>query len=236
MTTKVAFIIPIKNEESSIENTYFFKTMLNSIVKTVNFDKYTIFIYLGYNTGDILGRQKNQDALKENFKCFNFDFFQFDNFVEKGHLTLMWNMLFDKAYFDDCEYMYQCGDDLKFFSENWLDDSVKILKENNNIGISGPSNNNNTLLTQALVHKTHKKIFGHFLDSKNIKNYYLDDWLNLIYSPGYVYVLHDHYCSNDLKPPRYTIDFSMEKIKISVEEHKFILNDYIKVYFPKWKK
>lgn len=230
MTTKIAFIIPIKNEESSIENTYFFKTMLNSIVDTINFDKYNVFIYLGYNIGDILGIEKNQVVLKENFKCINFKFFEFGKDVQKGHLTEMWNILFDEAYLNECEYIYQCGDDLKFFSKDWLDDSINILKENNNIGITGPSNNNHTLLTQALVHRTHKKIFGYFLDSKNIKNYYLDDWLNLVYSPGYVYILHDHYCSNDSKPPRYTVEFSMEKINTSVEKHRFILNDYLSVY------
>lgn len=225
---KIAFIIPIKNRKNNISETYFNKIMLPSLIKTVDTEKYNISIYLGYDKDDILYSEDQQKFLINNFKNFTFKFIEFDKNVKKGHLTKMWNILFQEAYNDDNIYMYQCGDDLHFLTNNWLNDSVEILNNNNNIGISGPMNDNMLILTQSLIHRNHMKIFGYFLDSKNIINYYLDDWLNLIYSPKNVFIMKNHYCPNEPKEPRYQINFDLDKLKSSVKYHKSILDNYQK--------
>ena len=34
--------------------------------------------------------------------------------IEKGYVTLMWNKIFEEAYYNNCDYFYQCGDDISF--------------------------------------------------------------------------------------------------------------------------
>ena len=42
----------------------------------------------------------------------------------------MWNILFKKAYNDNCDYFYQCGDDILFKTKGWnnLDLKDKIIE------------------------------------------------------------------------------------------------------------
>ena len=54
----------------------------------------------------------------------------------------MWNILFQQSYDENCEYFFQCGDDMEFKTKGWINDGIKILKMNNDIGITGPVNNN----------------------------------------------------------------------------------------------
>ena len=77
----------------------------------------------------------------------------------------MWNVLFKKAYDDKCEFFYQCGDDIYFTTKGWINDSINILK-NDIIGLTGPLNNNNRILTQAFVSRKHMEIFGWFFRKK----------------------------------------------------------------------
>ena len=38
--------------------------------------------------------------------------------VEKGHLTVMWNILYDNALQQNYDYFFQCGDDIEFNTSN----------------------------------------------------------------------------------------------------------------------
>ena len=100
----------------------------------------------------------------------------------------MWNVLFKKAYEDGCDYFYQCGDDICFKTEGWVNDCIKTLIKNRNIGLTGPINNNSSILTQAFVSRKHMEIFGWFFP-KEIKNWCCDDWYNMVYYPKYLYPL-----------------------------------------------
>ena len=68
--------------------------------------------------------------------------------IAKGYVTLMWNKLFDDAYKSGCDYFYQCGDDMEFKTKGWINDSIKVLKSKNDIGLAGPVNNNNRMYTE----------------------------------------------------------------------------------------
>ena len=66
----------------------------------------------------------------------------------------MWNILFKKAYDDNYDYFYQCGDDIEFNNSKQIFDlSIENLKKKNNIGVSGPYtiNGKRTILTQSFV-------------------------------------------------------------------------------------
>ena len=95
------------------------------------------------------------------FTNVNFEFIEMKD-VAKGHLTKMWNILFQKAYDESFEYFFQCGDDIVFTTKNWVMDCIEILRKNNDIGLTGPINNNMRILTQAFVSRKHMEIFGWF--------------------------------------------------------------------------
>ena len=99
-----------------------------------------------------------------------------------------WNIIFLKAYQDSCDYFYQCGDDINFKTSGWINDSISILEQHNNIGLTGPINNNNYILTQAFVSRKHMEIFGYFFP-ENIINWGCDDWYNFVYKPDYFFPL-----------------------------------------------
>ena len=41
------------------------------------------------------------------------------NGIPKGWVTHMWNRAFQKAYDDNCDYFFQCGDDIIFQHHGW---------------------------------------------------------------------------------------------------------------------
>jgi hypothetical protein len=117
----------------------------------------------------------------------------------------MWNILFEKAYKEGYEYFYQCGDDIIFKTKGWINDSIKMLESKNNIGLTGPINNNNRILTQSFVSRKHMEIFGWYFPIE-IKNWCCDDWYNMVYHPKYLYPLNQHYAENGGGAPRYDIN------------------------------
>ena len=125
--------------------------------------------------------------------------------VKKGHLTKMWNILFKRAYDDNCDYFFQCGDDMNFTTNGWVNDCILILKKHQGFGLAGPINNNPRILTQAFVSRRHMEIFGWFFPEE-ILNWCCDDWYNMVYSPELLFPLKNHFCNNQGGTPRYDID------------------------------
>eukprot|EP00960_Hanusia_phi_P043135 755877-Hanusia_phi.AAC.6 len=88
------------------------------------------------------------------------------------------------AWHDGCDYFYQSNDDVQFVTKAWARIFVETLKMNSfrtNFGVVGALDlNNNLVLTQSFVHRTHQQIFGsHF--PMTIKNWHLDDWISQVY-------------------------------------------------------
>ena len=250
MCKRIGLLIPTtsknRNTWKSIKDTYLYNLTFKTMLLTQNKEHNYIF-YIGIDKGDrIFSQKNNQDILmnfKNVFKNIDLKFIIMENIV-KGHLTKMWNILFSEAYNDNCDYFYQCGDDINFKSNNWVNDSIKKLQDNNNIGLTGPINNNNRILTQAFVSRKHMEIFGWFFPEEII-NWCCDDWYNIVYKPNLFYPLQNHFCSNDGGAPRYEIDnnkkfigegnetFSrnLQKLRkdteILAEKHKLLIKKYI---------
>ena len=133
------------------------------------------------------------------------NFVYMDN-IPKGHLTVMWNKLFKIAYDDECEYFFQCGDDIEFKTNGWVEDCISKLQENNNIGLVGPVNNNPRILTQSFVSKKHMELFGYYFPPEII-NWFCDDWINEVYrSINKFFPLANHLCINVGGTPRYNVN------------------------------
>ena len=147
--------------------------------------------------------------------------------IPKGHLTIMWNKLFDIAYKEGYDYFYQCGDDIIFNYSNMFHECVNILKLNNNIGLTGPYtlNGNTSILTQSFVSRSHMKIFGFYFPTE-IKNLYIDNWITMVYQPNYFYPIKTFKIINDGGSERYKIEINNEWHLI-VLKYKCLIEKFI---------
>lgn len=207
---KIGLLIPCTSKNRSwttIKESYLYQLSLKTFLHTCN-KNHTYIFYIGIDRKDhIFDNKENQEEIKRFSKVFPFVSFQFiymDN-IKKGHLTKMWNALFQKAYDEQCDYFFQCGDDIYFATKGWISDCIRVLQQHNNVGLTGPINNNSRILTQAFVSRRHMEIFGWFFPEEII-NWCCDDWYNWVYQPDYFYPLRQHFCSNQGGEPRYTIN------------------------------
>ena len=214
---KVGLLIPCtsnKRDWKNIKESYLYNLTLKTFLLTQDKEHEYIF-YIGIDKNDVIfDNEQNQNEIKRLSKVFNnvsFEFIVFEN-IKKGHVTKMWNILFQKAYDNNCDYFYQCGDDILFVSKNWINDCIKTLKNNNDIGLTGPINNNSRILTQAFVSKKHMQIFGWFFPEEII-NWCCDDWYNWVYQPDNFFPLKNHFCSNQGGEPRYIINNNTDFLK-----------------------
>jgi hypothetical protein len=206
---KIGLIIPCTSRNrnwQNIKETYLFNHFIKTFVETWS-SEHEYVLYIGYDKGDrIFSNKADQDYSRIVQKVYTNIHLVYMEMNEKpGHLTAIWNRLFRRAYDEGCDYFYQCGDDISFKTRNWVNDCIKKLKEHDNVGLTGPVNNNPRILTQAFVSREHMHIFGEFFP-ETILNWCCDDWYNFVYSPDFFYPLKNHYCSNEGGEPRYTIN------------------------------
>ena len=229
---KIGLLIPTtsnkRDEWKNIKDSYVYKILINSFI-TKQDKEHVYNFYIGYDKDDrIFSNKKERDILKKIekiFKNFKFIFYEFKN-IKKGHVTKMWNELCREAYNDNCEYYFQIGDDIKFHTKGFINDSIKILQKNNNIGMTGPINNNNQILTQCFVSKKHIEILGYFFPEEII-NWCCDDWYNYLYKPNNFFPLTNHYASNDGGEPRYIVNDDKNFMNINnVRENLTKLREY----------
>lgn len=206
---KIAILIPSTSRNRdwhTIKDSYLYSLTLKSFLHTYTLN-YTYKFYIGIDDDDKFYNDENIAKFKRFcsvMKNIDIEFVKFDN-ISKGHCTKMWNMLFKKSYNDDYNYFFQCGDDIQFLTKGWVDECVKQLQNHNDIGMTGPINNNNRILTQSFVSRKHMEIFGQYFPEEII-NWCCDDWINFVYYPKYIYPLNEHLCLNLGGKPRYTIN------------------------------
>ena len=250
MTLKVAILIPTTSKKrdswKTMKDTYLYKTIKSFLqsVSTNDANQYTFF--LGYDIDDRIFSIEKQQAIlnkfQKVFKQITITWISLSG-IEKGHLTKMWNRLFRNAFNVGNDSFYQCGDDIDFCTKGWVESTIQMLQIHNNIGISGPINNNNRILTQAMVSRKHMEIFGFFFP-ESIINWCCDDWYNWVYQPNYFYPIKEHFCANIGGQPRYIInnnrnfntsDLSLmkntrllrESTYALAKEHSKIIKDYV---------
>lgn len=208
---KIALLIPSTSkgrEWREYTDTYLFKHTIKTFLLTYDKEhEYTI--YVGIDRNDTV--YDNTDIQSKIFryisvmKNVSLEFMYMDN-VKKGHLTVMWNMLFDKALSDGNDYFFQCGDDIEFITPGWVNDCIATLQKTNGIGLVGPINNNPRILTQSFVSRKHFDLFGYYFPPEII-NWFCDDWINQVYiGINHFYPLRHHQCNNVGGNPRYDVN------------------------------
>ena len=224
---KVALLIPStsrgRDDWKSAEDTYLWRLTMETFLHTRDIEHEYTF-YIGIDDDDrIYATDESKAFFAEKLAGTGTDI-QFISMagITKGHLTVMWNRLFQKAYDDGCDYFFQCGDDISFRTKGWVDACVDALTKNNNVGLAGPINNNSRILTQAMVSRKHMEIFGWFFPEEII-NWCCDDWYNWIYQPTHFFPLRSHYCSNDGGAPRYVVNNDADFLKSREEANRNIM-------------
>lgn len=206
---KLGLLIPSTSkgrEWKTMRDTYLFNYTIKTFMATLSYG-HDYVVYIGYDKGDILfSKKQEQDYIRIFERYYTNVKFQFVELEEPpGYLTKIWNRLFRKAYDEGCDYFFQCGDDILFKTNGWIQDSIDILIEHDNIGLTGPDNLNGRILTQSFVSRKHMEIFGEYFP-ESIINWGCDDWYNWVYD-GYIYKLKGHICTNEGGQPRYIINY-----------------------------
>jgi hypothetical protein len=208
---KIGILIPSTSngrDWKTYKETYLYSITLKSFLLTYD-NEHTYIFYIGIDRNDkILDKNIFRDEvnrLVSIFKNVTVQYLYMDD-IKKGHLTVMWNKLYKKALESQCDYFYQCGDDIEFKTKGWINDCIKKLQENDNIGLTGPINNNPYILTQSFVSRKHYDLFGYYFPEEII-NWFCDDWINDVYKGlNAFYPLKQHLCINIGGLPRYDID------------------------------
>jgi hypothetical protein len=240
-TMDIAVLIPIKStpDMNTFKHTDLYNFFFKSFFKYYNWEhRYTI--YLGYQEDDKLySNIKEQEDIKRHFDAMkNADVYMYpfpDKY--KGNVVHIWNSLFDKAMMGNGghnSYFLQCGSDIHFTNENFINDAIKVLKENKDIGVVGLQdkgrlqiNPDDKLITQSIVSWKHYWIFNEYFPVE-LRNYGCDDWLTEIYEKeNLVYRLNQGFF-NLGGVPRYSIDQKYkQKIKFCLDKYKNHIKNYI---------
>lgn len=231
MSHKIAILIPIKNNCKKLEDTFLFNTYLPSFQKTMSRElKYTF--YIGLDEGDMMLEYNNKVRIikiieEMNCKC---KIIKFDSTIQKGHVTKMWNILFNIAYNEDNDYFYQCGDDIELITKDWAIDFINKLKKHKDFGVVGPKsvNGHQQILTQTFVSKKHFKIFNFYFPNA-IKNWFCDNWISTVYRINNLFfMLTNHRIKNKGGKPRYNVITNSLWITKLLEPGSILIYNYIK--------
>ena len=212
---KIGFLIPStsKNRDwQTLNDMYLYNITLKSFLTTYD-NEHTNVFYIGIDRGDTFFRDEILNKINRFIgimKNVEIKFIYFNDNIKPGHLTRMWNVLFKEAYNENCDYFYQCGDDIQFCNKGWVNECIKVLKNNNDIGMTSPIDiRNQLILTQSFVSRKHMEIFGCYFPEEII-NWGCDDWINYVYRPKHFFPLNNHFCKNLGGTCRYTVDNNEE--------------------------
>ena len=208
---KIAILIPSTSKNRvwrTYQESYLFKNTIKTFLVTYN-KEHNYKFFIGIDKDDPVYDNKEIQSQILRFikvmKNIELEFIYMEN-ISKGHLTKMWNILYDKALEENYDYFFQCGDDIEFHTKDWINDCIQVLEKTNGIGLVGPINNNPRILTQSFVSRKHKDLFGYFFPP-DIINWFCDDWINEVYKKiGHFYPLNNHFCNNVGGQPRYDIN------------------------------
>ncbi|MAR51358.1 MAG: hypothetical protein CML42_09560 [Rhodobacteraceae bacterium] len=248
MAYKIGIIIPTTTTGRNwkdVKETYLYNIFMKSFLNTYN-KEYNYTIYLGIDDNDKLFSKENEKSVIKNFEnimpTVSIEFVSM-NGIEKGWVTKMWNRLFKKAYDDNCDYFYQCGDDITFINIDWTKQSISNLRNHNNVGLTGPLDygrirtnprsclpgGERFIQTQTFVSRKHMETFGFFFPPE-IKNWFCDDWITKVYYPDFFYPMRNKFIINQGGNPRYNPSGSLypnDPVKKLCEElinkHKLLL-------------
>jgi len=223
---KIAILIPVcsRNRVYTLSD-YPFKTKLLSSLAFSN--KYYYKLFVGSDHDDPFFTLPDVGKDMKRITPHEVQLMFFNDTAQNP--VRVWNYLFQQAYQEGYDYFYQIGDDIvslgSFFSKpDFSTVFVQKLQAMNNIGVTGPYDQNNPkVLTQSFVHRTHMDIFG-FYYPPELKNWFCDDWIQHVYSK-YNLCIHtkEVKVTNSKEKPRYKVENNPELFKKLATRDSLIL-------------
>lgn len=222
-----AFLVPstTRNREwKTIEETYLYTILCRTL------DKHTppvdIVLYVGYDSNDPI-YSKDEERLKLNAIFIKFKIVWVKFKPDPGNVVAVWNGLLKRAMGDGFDWFKILGDDIRLPNDpSWLRVFQKAIVANDYIGWSAGYSNNDNIATQFLIHKTHYQIYE-FVFPPLIKNYFCDDWMNMIYPEKYKYWRKDYPLLNCGGQPRYDPRNDKKLCEILVKRYKRDLPEFL---------
>jgi hypothetical protein len=190
-----------------------FRNTVSSMLNTLQpgeLDHFAITVYIGYDHDD---KAFDDSTLRAGYIKKLEGMFagkpiqaKFVRFPKTNRVGMLWSMLFVKAMKEGADYFYQVNDDLTMVTAGWLSKFTAALDGNSGFGVVGPADNHNkfncSLLTQAMVSRTHYDIFTLFYPNE-LKDWKTDRWLSNVYGPEHTFCWHDYIANNGGAPTRY---------------------------------
>jgi hypothetical protein len=239
---KIGFLIPSTSNDrdwKTMEESYLFRYTISTFLQTMDPEREYVF-YIGIDRGDRIYDNPSEfnkiNMLISGCPNISIRSVYMDG-IEKGYLTKMWNILFKTAYCDNCDYFFQCGDDIVFKTNGWVNECIMTLSRSNGVGMTGPINNNMRILTQTFVSRKHMEFFG-FYFTEELINWFCDDWINGVYrKANKLYPLLNHLCENLGGTPRYNVNndpffksqFNKKRQTLEKKCHTLVERDYLKI-------
>ena len=214
----VDFLVPstTKNTDWNVtEDTHLYRIFFNSL--SIHRPDFTGAIYIGYDEDDeIWSKQSEREKINNKYSC-QFDIRWRAVKPDRGNVVSVWNYLASQS---TAEYLFICGDDIKFPNDKyWLTLFVKILKNQNDFGWSAGWSNNEQIATQFLIHRKHVDYFG-WVYPPQLKNWYCDDFLFNVYPECCRGWRKDYPLLNCGGAPRYTPENDKILCEKLVQRHK----------------
>ena len=228
---KIAILIPSTTNNRDwkcITQTYLYNSIISFVAKRNT--EYQYKFYIGVDHDDkIYSQQDEKNKIYELSRELNvgIQFYPIDKNTHQGYLSVIWNLLYEKAIEEKNDYFWVAGDDIIYNSDGWLDNCINALTKTKGLGAAGCFNGNNRILTQFLITKKHFDIFG-YCYHPHIKNYGVDDLMHYTYAPRFLHIVPGQ-CINAGGAERYEIDFSYkDKIETLIKEDKEKLLYWVK--------
>ena len=120
---KIAILIPSTSKNRSwrtYQESYLFKNTIKTFLITYNKEhNYKFFIGVDRNDPVYDNKEIQSQILRfiDIMQNIELEFIYMDD-IPKGHLTRMWNILYDRALDENYDYFFQCGDDIEFNTKN----------------------------------------------------------------------------------------------------------------------
>jgi hypothetical protein len=175
-----------KNQEwNELHNCDLLQQFLDSFFYTIsNKNDYTF--YIGYDENDKWFSERCDQLKQRLSKAKIFSLPKRCN----GNPCEAWNILYKKAYDDNCDYFYQVGSDIVHLVNNWDEYFIKIMRKNDNDCIVGGVEQNywcervirdqSGILENVFLSRKHYDRFG-FLFPPEVKTWFSDDMITKIY-------------------------------------------------------
>ena len=232
----IAILVPVCSRNQSyktLESIPFINILYPSFVKFKD-QNYEYSFYIGYDSTDEFYKQVIHDLPFTMKDGSNIKLVELKGCEHKP--ARAWNILFQNALSDNCDYFYQIGDDVRIKSP-WTEVFIDTLNNNNNIGVVGACHLKNynqrvnhgrpPVIENAFVHKTHYDIFKTFFDER-IDNWFCDDWITEVYKvQNSSFHLNNVFVENLIIDTRYTIKNINSDIHKYISEGRGVVNVFI---------